>query len=212
MKSRWDYGGSWEKYPIESGQIWQDANGSKVAVNDLIEGLPDFMKSADLIYCDPPWNTGNINSFYTKAGIDKRKTFAEFVDALFEAVATIHLVACYIETGTQNIEKIKAEMEAVYQVVQAWQVTYYKKKPSYLVRGGHDKQPFDFSGYDDMDTPVLAMMHEKFDCVADLCMGRGLTGISAYKLGKKFVGTELNKRRLAVLIDKTTQMGARWSH
>jgi predicted RNA methylase len=58
----------------------------------------------------------------------------------------------------------------------------------------------------------MAMMHEIFECVADLCMGRGLTGISAYKLGKKFVGTELNKRRLAVLIDKTSQMGARWSH
>jgi hypothetical protein len=154
MKSEWLYGDFWEKYPIEAGQIWQESGCSMVAVNDLFDGFPDFMESADLIYCDPPWNTGNINSFYTKAGIDKRKTFAEFIDALFEAVAIIYPTACYIETGKQNVENIKTEMEAVYPVVQSWQITYYKKNPSYLVRGGQDKQSFDFSGYDDMDTPV----------------------------------------------------------
>jgi hypothetical protein len=211
-KSDWSYGDSWERFPIEPGQIWRERAGSKVAVLDLLTSIPDFMERADLIYCDPPWNTGNVNSFYTKAGIKERHTFAEFVDALFEAVAIIYPRACYIETGKQNHENLLLEMGAIYSAVQSWQITYYKKNPSYLIRGGHEEQPFDFSGQDDMQTPFLAMEHESFSCVADLCMGRGLTGITAYKLGKRFVGTELNKRRLAVLLDKTTQMGARWSH
>ena len=33
-------------------------------------------------------------------------------------------------------------------------------------------------------------------------MGQGLVGWNAYKNGKKFVGTEINKKRLAVLVDK----------
>jgi hypothetical protein len=37
-----------------------------------------------------------------------------------------------------------------------------------------------------------------------------LTGITAYQLGKRFVGTELNKRRLAVLIDEVARRGGEW--
>ncbi|MDD3984108.1 MAG: hypothetical protein WC119_07380 [Synergistaceae bacterium] len=209
--NRWTYGDSWEKYSIEAGQLWR-AGESQVAAHDLFDGLPDYMLEADLIYTDSPWNTGNINSFYTKAGIDESRTFEEFTKVLFHHIAAIAPVVCYLEIGKQNVELFKEAMADQYKAVQTWQVTYYRKKPSYLVRGSQTPTSFDFSGYDDMDTPILAMQHENFNCVADLCMGRGLTGISAYKLGKKFVGTELNKRRLAVLIDKTTQMGAMWSH
>ena len=41
-------------------------------------------------------------------------------------------------------------------------------------------------------------------------MGRGLTATTAYALGKRFVGTELNPRRLAVAIDKVAQLGGDW--
>ena len=33
-------------------------------------------------------------------------------------------------------------------------------------------------------------------------MGRGLVGVNAYKNGKRFVGTELNHKRLAVLLER----------
>lgn len=39
-------------------------------------------------------------------------------------------------------------------------------------------------------------------------MGLGLVGLSAYKGNKKFVGTELNKRRIANLIQKLYKEGA----
>lgn len=165
-----------------------------------------------MIYTDPPWNTGNINSFYTKAGIEMRRTFEEFTKVLFCHIAKIDPFICYLEIGKQNVEVYLSELKKIYRYVQAWQITYYRKNPSYLLRGSYMPTTFDFTGMDDMDTPYQAMLHETFSCVGDLCMGRGLTGTSAHRLGKPFVGIELNKRRLAVLIDKTTQAGARWSH
>ena len=41
-----------------------------------------------------------------------------------------------------------------------------------------------------------------FECVADPCMGLGLVGYYANKYGKRFVGTELNKYRLAVCCER----------
>ena len=38
-------------------------------------------------------------------------------------------------------------------------------------------------------------------------MGRGLVGVNAYKNGKRFVGTELNHKRLAVLLERIVNMG-----
>ena len=35
-------------------------------------------------------------------------------------------------------------------------------------------------------------------------MGQGLVGSNAYRVRKKFVGTEINKKRLAVLVDSIT--------
>jgi len=43
--------------------------------------------------------------------------------------------------------------------------------------------------------------------MGDLCMGQGLVGLAAHAAGKPFVGTELNPRRLAVLLQKLAQQG-----
>ena len=65
----------------------------------------------------------------------------------------------------------------------------------------------DFTGKDDDVTPMMAIANEDTDSVLDLCTGRGLTGRTAHQLGKQFYGVELNKRRLAVLIDYYIKAG-----
>ena len=47
--------------------------------------------------------------------------------------------------------------------------------------------------------------HHAYDCIGDLCMGRGLVGKHAFLNGKRFVGIELNPKRLAVLVDFINQ-------
>lgn len=206
----WKYGDSWERYPIEG--TWKESKtGSSIAVNDIFTGIPGFMLEADLLYCDPPWNSGNLRSFYTKAGLECTKGYENLLVAIISHTQVINPKVCYLEVGKENKDKVQYEMNRLYSHVQIWPVTYYKKNRSYLIRGGLFPTDVDYTDMDEEYTPLKAMESEDFTCVADLCMGRGLTGIAAYKLGKKFVGTELNKRRLAVLIDKTTKLGAEWT-
>lgn len=211
MTTKWRYGNSWEKYPIQAGEVWAESKtASRVAVWDLFDGLLDFMMEADLVYTDPPWDTGNIRSFYTKAGLDDRPTFEDFAVVLFDRIGEIGAPVCYLEIGRRNLDLFVAEMGEIYPIVQSWPVTYYGKHPSFLVRGGQEPTDFDFSGLDDMHTPRLAMENEKFESAADLCLGRGLVAITAFNLGRQFVGTELNPRRLACAIDKVAKKGGQW--
>lgn len=179
-------------------------------MRDIYYGLPEFMREADMIYCDPPWDTNNINAFMTKAGLQANREFEGFCDVLFDEIAGLKVPVCYLEIGARKLSVFQAELRCIYPHVQTWEVTYYRKNRSYLVRGGFVPTTTDFTGIDDMYTPQIAMEAETCSCVADLCMGRGLTGLTAYKLGKRFVGTELNKRRLAVLIDNVAREGGQW--
>lgn len=210
--SKWQYGDSWEKYPIEPGQIWTDEKtGSSLAVHDIFNQLPDFMRLADVLYCDPPWNLGNVNSFATKNGSDKYlDDFSAFYNQLFYQIVKVQPSVCFIEIGKQHLSVFQEKMFELFPSVQAWQVTYYRKNISYLIRGGITPTNFDYTGMDDSQTPFLAIANDNPYCIADLCTGRGLTAISAFKQGKRFVGTELNKRRMAVTIDKLTALGAKF--
>lgn len=201
------YGDAWVQYPIELGEVWQDKHGSKVTVHDIFGELPRFMMDADLIYCDPPWTSSLFNSFYTRAGIGRSHSFEQFTDRLFECIQEIQPKSAYIEIGRQNFDLFKYKMSCIYDNVQSWSITYYQKNPAYLIRGSNTVTDFDFGGLDDAEIPQIALQHEDFECVGDLCIGKGITAIAAYQIGKRFVGTELQKRKLALLIQNLVKKG-----
>lgn len=204
----WKYGDSWEKYPIEPGQIW-GIGESRVAVHNLFEPLPVFMHVSDCLFMDPPWNLGNINSFYTKAGRDDyQKSFTPFVDALFGRIKEISPRTCYLEIGNQSVNDFERRLREQFAVVQRWPVTYYKKHPTWILRGGNCPTMYDFSGIDEADVIKMVGVIEDYRIIGDMCMGRGLVGLSAFAAGKTFVGAELNKRRLACLLDALAKKGA----
>lgn len=209
MNDDWDYGGAWNEYPIEPDELWIENNsGSKLMVRDLYDGLPYFMTEADMVYVDPPWNTGNINSFYTKAGLEEvRRDFFRFMDLLFHHLSLINPEVVYMEMGKGNVDLIWDKMDDLFPYLAKWEITYYGDKPCYLVRGGDEPSTRSFDGEDDANTPRQAIASEDPESVADLCMGRGLIAESAYELEKKFYGTELNKKRMACAIKKIDQLG-----
>lgn len=213
MNKKWLYGDSWERFPIHSNEVWIEQNtNSKLSVYDIFDGLPKYMYESDMIYSDTPWNLGNITSFYTKAGLQKRCfSFDKFAKIVFNHIKAIKPKTCYLEIGKQNINMFKSLMESQFPIVQVWNIVYYKKNPCMLIRGGSSVQKFNFTGIDDEDTPFHAMENENFNCVADFCMGLGATAFAAYKHKKRFVGTELNKRRLAVTIDRVNKLGGNWN-
>ena len=206
--TKWKYGDSWEKYPIEEGEIWQEPfSQSRIAVADLRNDLP-FEIEAEMIYMDSPWNKGNVNSFITKAGMNSYiDSFESFMDCLFGKIKQINPEVCYLEIGKQHKEDFIQRLAAMFSCVEEWEIKYYKKNPCYLVRGADYITEADFTGLDDEVTPYRAIMFEQPGSVADLCTGRGLTLLAAHKFGAKFYGTELNKRRLAVAIDRAAKAG-----
>ncbi|MDD2813803.1 MAG: hypothetical protein PHF53_10370 [Bacteroidales bacterium] len=206
--TKWKYGDSWEKYPIEEGEIWQDPLSlSRIAVADLRNDLPFDIK-AEMVYMDSPWNKGNVNSFITKAGMNSYiDSFEGFMDCLFNQIKKISPEVCYLEIGKQHKSDFISRLNVLFPVVQDWQIVYYKKNPCYLLRAGEDITEQYFTGLDDEVTPLKAIQAEKPSSVVDLCTGRGLTLLAAHKFGARFYGTELNKRRLAVAIDRASKAG-----
>ncbi len=210
--TKWRYGDSWEKYPIIEGEIWiHIPSGSKIAVGDLRHGVPEFMLGAEMVYCDPPWSKGNANSFITKAGLNTYvRDYCEFMDALFKRIAEICPRVTYLEIGKQHLNDFVKRMQRLDHAVQVWPITYYRKNPCYLVRGSYRPTKYDFTGLDDEETPLTAIKAEAPSSVADLCTGRGLTLLAAHEFGTTFYGIELNRRRLAVAIDRAAQRGVRY--
>jgi hypothetical protein len=201
------YGDAYKEFEILPGTVYQDRLGSKIACHDIFDELPAFMMEADMLYVDPPWNSNLFHSFYTKAGLPDVHAFEEFTDILFQRIAEIAPKAAYVEIGKQNFEEFIVRMVDIFPQIQSWEITYRKKNPAYLIRGGWDRTCFDFTGYDDVDTVRFALERETFECVADPCIGKGLTAIAAYALGKRFVGTELQTKKLALLIKNLTKKG-----
>ena len=208
---KWMYGNAWERFPIEPGEIWGvPANGSQVAVHNIFNPLPEFMSFANLLFIDPPWNLGNLNTFYTKAGrSDYLQSFTDFADMLFRRIGEIRPRTVYIEIGKQNMIDFRHRLEKLYRDVQMWPVVYYRKHPTWLLRGSRAGPiVHDFTGIDEAKCISIISRIETYDVFGDLCMGRGLVGMAAYQAGKPFVGTEFNKRRLACLLASLTKVGA----
>ncbi|MDD4804843.1 MAG: hypothetical protein PHN69_06790 [Candidatus Pacebacteria bacterium] len=208
--SKWNYGDAYKRFPIpEDG--WQFENGSFVKVHNIFDPLPDFMKQADLIFVDPPWNLRNLNTFYTKAErTDYQDNYTEFYKRLFECIKDIGPHTCYVEVGKQYLAEFIMEMKAIFKHVTFYNSMYYHNKNNmcYVIVGSKKrkkKAPLDYM--DEEDIIKWICENEDYNCIGDLCMGRGLVGFHAFLNNKKFVGTELNGKRLSVLIERIYKEG-----
>jgi len=212
---RYLYGKSWEKYPIEENEKWVDKNTqSELIVKDILKGLPESMYDVDMFYFDPPWSQSNITCFLTKAGKQYRIDYNEFIDVIFMYIENIQPKVVYMEIGKQNLNMILNKFNDIFEYVQHWQIKYYKKNPCYLIRGSnHSIVDVDFTDLDDSITPFIAIENEKdlhVNVIGDFCTGQGLTALAALENNKRFIGVELNKRRMAVTIDKCNKKGANY--
>lgn len=200
---KYEYGYIWKEYPVDGSYEWSD--GSRVQVHDIFNPLPDFMKQADLVFVDPPWNLTNLRTFYTKAELVLEESFPAFYSRLFEVIAEINPVTCYVEIGKEYLPDFIVELRKIFKYVTFYNATYYHnpKNHCYIIRASQVFKKPDFckelDGMDEQDVIERICALEKYDVIADLCMGQGLVGFYAHKAGKKFVGTELNHKRLSVL-------------
>lgn len=136
--ANWEYGGVYKKYNLVEDEIFNIDELGKVMVHDLTKGLPEFMREADVLFVDPPWNKGNLSTFYTKADKDYRlDSFEFFYTHLFNSIKEIHPKLCFVEIGKENLHNFIIEMKKIYKYVTFYNSTYYHKKNSlcYIVQG-----------------------------------------------------------------------------
>lgn len=200
-KKNFNYGNFHLKYDM-SGEI---AVGTGIVkVHDIYSGIPDFIKEADCLFTDPPCSRGNLKSFYTKAEIMLEKSYEAFNLALFETISQINPKRVFIEVFKSNKEIIENYLNTRFEKVLVTQSYYYfdKSKICWIIQASNDGIVYDIPYLDEQQIIEFICRKVDFECIADPCMGRGLVGFYANKYGKKFVGTELNEKRLAVLIER----------
>lgn len=200
--NKWNYGGHADRYNMD---VVIKAGTGEVMVHDIFNPLPLFMLKADVIFCDPPCSQGNLQSFYTKADKKLLSFFDAFVVRLFECIDEIAPKAVFIEVFASNkdlfIDKLK---ERYKNVIVHDSYYYHNKKNKCWVLEATNNEPcgLDIDDKDEANIIKEICANYPFDCIGDLCMGRGLVGFYANKAGRPFVGTELNKNRLAVLLHR----------
>lgn len=201
----WEYKGIYKGYDMDG--IIELPYGSKVKVCDWLLEMPEFMKEADTLFIDPPWNKGNANSFYTKA--DKEHVvfdFVKFSKSLFSRIDEVRPKTLFIEMGKEYLSWYIEECKRRYKYITFYNSMYYKKKENkcYIVHATNNYKARRHNELEDIDeAAIIAWIckNHPYHCIGDLCMGRGLVGKHAFLNNKKFVGIELNKKRLAILVD-----------
>lgn len=200
--NKWDYKGIYKKYNMDG--IINLPNRSKIKVCDLILEMPNFMKEAEIIFCDPPCNQGNLTTFYTKADQQNLNSFNDFYNSLFKRIDEIKPIILFLEVFKSNINLFLKECEKRYTYISIYNSMYYnnKKNKCWIIQASNEKNYYpELENIDEEKIIEWICKNINFNCIGDLCMGKGLVGKYAFLYNKKFVGTELNKKRLAILVD-----------
>ena len=199
----YECGGFYKNYDM-SGTIYTGTG--IVKVHDIFDKLPDFMLQADCLFCDTPGSGSIYHGFYRKADMETRDSFSALNHRFFECVDEIKPKTLFIEVFSANKDFFFEQSKSRYKHVKAYNTTYYRRNKCWIIQAS-DVADFDypFEGMDEQDVIEYICKNHPYDCIGDLFMGRGLVGFYANKYGKKFVGTELNKKRLAVLLERIKQ-------
>lgn len=203
------YNNLYKKYNLDDGVVAHIGTGV-VKVHDIFDATPDFMKDADIIICDPPYNKSALSAFYTKAEKQKRAdSFDVFLRRFFDVVREISPRLVCLEVGVPMLDSFMVFLSKMYSNIITKESYYYKNKSNKCLFVFASNEPIDdaivnMPFMDEEDVIRHICQNIDFSCVADPCMGMGLVAYYANKAGKRFVGTELNKYRLAVCCERVT--------
>jgi DNA modification methylase len=118
-----------------------------------------------------------------------------------------------LEIGKEYLAVFITKMQEIYKYVTFYNSSYYHKNDNlcYIVRGSRKAKKPKLDGIDEEDIITWVCENESYTCIGDLCMGRGLVACAAYRTGKKFVGTELNHKRLSVALERLKKLGGKYN-
>lgn len=208
LYEKYEFGGFYKAWNcMPDSEFVEKKTNSKYVVGSFMELDLGFCNGVDLFYCDPPWNLGNTKTFYNKAGKTYQFDFHAFLGSFFDTLKKIQPKVAYIEMGNQFAADAILRMKQLYPSVQSWTGTYYRKNPVVYIRGGAADASIDLTGVDDSKSPAVVIDFEKPSSVCDLCVGLGATPRAAFAAGVRFVGSELNHKRLGCAIESIKGIG-----
>lgn len=203
MSDKWEYGGAYKRFNMAG--VIDLPNGSQVQVHDLTHGTPAFMRRADTIFTDPPCSPGNLKTFYTKADKELQVAFNAFEDALFACLATISPQHLFFEVFKANKDRVHERIKALFPFTRVYDSCYYNRPANrcWIIQASKSSlpAPYPINGMDESAAVAWLARNHAYSVFGDPCMGQGVVGREAFLAGKPFVGTELNKKRLAVLVE-----------
>jgi hypothetical protein len=214
-----------DRYNVHPGDVWQalDLTGTPRAILACGDIQRDTFQLAhqaagapriSLLYSDPPWGAGNARTFRTKAGL--RDGPVDFTILAQHIAALCRLAAHYIiEMGGRYYQHVQTILQDVTErPVHAYRGGWGPRaKPGAVARGEARYSSMRYLTSTELDvldgtcdhyTPALSInaLTQPGDWIADCCTGRGLTPRSAISSGRRFVGSELNPRRVAITLQK----------
>ena len=205
VNEMYKYGYLCDKYDME-GDIHVGTGILKV--HDIFDPTPEFMKTADVIFCDPPCSKANINSFYSKAEKEARQdSYAPFHNRFWEVIDEISPRVLFVEVFKSNKDAFIEEAGKRFKNVTVYESMYYNnpKNKCWIIQASNDPlQNLDIDGMDEEKVIEHLCRNVDYSCIGDPCMGKGLVAFYSNRYGKRFVGTELNKYRLAVCLERVT--------
>ena len=212
----WHYNKAHDQYPVKTGESWTVGRHWFVCgdlqeenrLEEVINHVDDHETDQGIMYVDPPWDKRMAHAFRTKAGVEKKSVdLNDLFWAILEPARKRRTIA-FMEGGNGKRELVIDLIQAMGGVVgNVWEITYYKKKPCFILAADFRDQPRndfpDLTGLDDEQTPKAVLDHysvilgdtKKF--VVDPCGGRGLTARTAEQCGWTAITLELSPYRMA---------------
>lgn len=208
------YDGSIDTYPISEGEIYSLPNGSKISIADITRGIPQYEKQADCIFIDPAGNKGVLKSYYTKAELEcPVQSFDEFVTHIKRCIEEINPERLFVECFPRNKNQLLPMVEELFPCVKIYNSSYYhnKKNVCWILQGTKQEEDWKLEGVDEWDAVFKICQNVPFNAITDFFMGQGLVAEAAYKAGRLFYGSDMNRNRLAVAISRVAKNGGQWS-
>lgn len=177
-----------------------------IACGDLTTGATELVMQkdlADVIYTDPPWGPGLHTFFHTKAGIEPKTSWPDFLKSLSETCAKYRKkeAPVFIEMGLKWVLALHQAMHEVgLEPLRQWTVYYGPKsspRPNSLTLFGVD---LDITLPDPpcgevVTKQVLRSVVKPGMLVLDPCAGLGMTARSTLACKGLFRGVELVQDR-----------------
>lgn len=195
----------------------QTYNGHKVtcaSIEDPVVDLALAGETVDVLYSDPPWGDGNLKYWATMnrkmTGTDNAPLdYASLLGRIRELAERYVRGWVFIETGPRWVTEVVDWMSEFTQLVGVQNTTYQagsKLLPCSLVSGTTtpDAPPFtaNVEGLRGaaFATAVVADVGRPGGVVFDPCCGMGYTAAAALAADMRFIGNEVNAKRLAKTI------------